>query len=799
AALLALPLLASWASGVGPAWLAVLALLALVPASDLAIALLNRSVAVLVTPATLPRLELPDGVPSHLRALVAVPMLLTDGAEVEEQIERLEVHYLANPDGDVRFAVLSDWTDAPAASAPGDDATLDAAREGIARLNRRHGTTADGGARFLLFHRRRLWNASEQTWMGWERKRGKLHELNRLLRGATDTSFLPTGSVAPSGVRYVITLDADTRLPRGAVERLVGTMAHPLNQPRVDSGQHRVVEGYAVLQPRVTPPLPGREGSWFQRLSSGPAGIDPYAAAVSDVYQDLWGEASFTGKGIYDVDAFEAALAGRVPENALLSHDLFEGVFARAGLVTDVELFESAPSHFGVAAARQHRWARGDWQLLPWILGSRIPVIGRWKMLDNLRRTISAPAAFLTLVVAWLMPGTSPTIWSVFILATVAVPTLLPVLGGLLPRGRGISKRSYIRAVGRDLLLAGSQFGLTITMLTYQTWLMSDAIVRTLVRVYGTHGGVLEWVTAAQAKAALRLDLRGFCRRMGGGVALAAAAAVAVAWGRPEAWPAALLFLLLWNVSPAVARWVSVPRSAPRARPLSAADAQDLRLIARRTWRFFTTFVGPEDHALPPDNFQETPSPVVAHRTSPTNIGLYLLSTVAARDFGWVGTLDVVERLEATLETLHALERFRGHFYNWYDTKHCYALEPKYVSSVDSGNLAGHLIALANACEEMIERPRLDRAVFAGIEDTALLAHHAPSAAVGDARLGPASHGPLADALDAVADAVREPPRDSAGWGSRLATLKDRARAVLNTARTLVDEDAGNAHTEVLV
>src|SRR5437867_889608 len=794
-----LPLIATGASGVGPVSLLVLGLLAVIPASDLAIALLNRSVTALVTPAVLPRLELRDGVPPHLRTMVVVPMLLTGGSEVEAQIERLEVHYLANPAGDLRFAILSDWVDAPMESMPGDDEALGAAREGIARLNRRHGAAPGGGDRFLLFHRRRLWNESERAWMGWERKRGKLHELDRLLRGATGTSFVATGAVAPSGVRYVITLDTDTRLPRGAVDRLVGTTAHPLNRPRFDPEQRRVVEGYAVLQPRVTPPLPGREGSLFQRLSSGPAGIDPYAAAVSDVYQDLWGEGSYTGKGIYDVDAFEAALAERVPDNALLSHDLFEGVFARAGLVTDVELFESAPSHYAVAAARQHRWVRGDWQLLPWILGSRIPLVGRWKMLDNLRRTVSAPATYLTLVVAWLMPGTSPMVWSAFILATVAVPTLLPVLGGLLPRGRGISKRSYIRAVGRDLLLAGSQFGLTITMLTHQTWLMSDAIARTLVRVYVTHRRLLEWVTAAQAKAGLRLDLRGFCRRMGGGVGLAAAAAVAVAWGRPGAWPAALPLLMLWLVSPAVARWISVPRSTAPTQPLSAADARALRLVARRTWRFFATFVGPEDHALPPDNFQETPSPVVAHRTSPTNIGLYLLSTVAARDFGWVGTLDAVERLEATLETLGGLERFRGHFYNWYDTKHCYALEPKYVSSVDSGNLAGHLIALVHACEEMLERPLLDRSALVGIEDTVLLVHLSVARAAGDARRGSASRERLAGALDAVTSAVREPPRDAAEWVSRLTTLKARAQAVLDIVRTLVDEDAQSAQTDVLV
>src|SRR6266540_1021291 len=635
--ILALPLLAGGTSGVGAVGLLVLALLAAVPASDLAIALLNRSVTALLTPGVLPRLELRDGVPSRLRTIVVVPMLLTDRAEVEEQIGRLEVHYLANSDGDLRFAILSDWVDAPRETMPGDDDTLGAAREGIARLNRRHGAAPDGGERFLLFHRRRLWNESERLWMGWERKRGKLHELNRLLRGATDTSFLPAGAVAPSGVHYVITLDADTRLPRGAVDRLVGTMAHPLNRPRFDSRGQRVVEGYAVLQPRVTPPLPGREGSFFQRLSSGPAGIDPYAAAVSDVYQDLWGEGSYTGKGIYDVDAFEAALLGRVPENALLSHDLFEGVFARAGLVTDVELFESAPSHYGVAAARQHRWARGDWQLLPWILGTGshapIPLIGRWKMLDNLRRTLSAPGAILALVVGWALPGPSPVVWSVFVVATIVLPALLPVLTGLIPRGRGISKRSHARAVGRDLGLAASQTALTITMLADQAWLMTDAIVRTLVRVYVTHRNLLEWVTAAQAKAGLRLDLRGFYRRMAGGVTLAAIATAVVAWRGPEAWPVALPFLLLWAGSPVVARWISLPRLDARVKPLSSGDARALRLIARRTWRFFETFVGLEDHALPPDNFQEDPNPVVAHRTSPTNLGLYLLSTVAAHDF----------------------------------------------------------------------------------------------------------------------------------------------------------------------
>src|SRR5438093_6376689 len=658
AVILALPLLAASAAGAGLVALLVLGLLAVVPASDLAIALLNRAATALIPPNVLPRLELRDGVPAHLRTMIVVPTMLSDPAAVDEQIERLEVHYLANPDGDLCFALLSDWTDAPSEHQPGDEETLAAAREGIARLNRLHGSKG-GTERFLLFHRRRVWNPGERTWMGWERKRGKLHELNRLLRGATDSTFLT--SEVPPGVCFVITLDADTRLPRGAATRLVGTMAHPLNRPRLDPGTGRVVEGYAVLQPRVTPPLPGGESSLYQRLSSGPCGIDPYAAAVSDVYQDLFGEGSYTGKGIYELDVFEAALAGRVPENTLLSHDLFEGVFARAGLVTDVELFEPAPSHYGVAAARQHRWARGDWQLLPWILGHRsrgLSTIGRWKMIDNLRRTLSAPAAFLTLVAGFTVPGASPVVWTAFVMAMITLPALPPVLTGAVPRRRGISKRSHIRAVGRDLLMAASQTAFVTTMLAHQAWLMSDAIARTLVRMYVTHRRLLEWVTAAQAKAGLRLDLRGFCQRMGGGVVLAGAAAALVAWRGWDAWPIALPVLLLWAAAPAVARRISRPSPGPTTVPLSPGDARALRLIARRTWRFFTTFVGAEDQALPPDNFQEDPNPVVAHRTSPTNLGLYLLSTVVARDFGWLGTVDAVARLEATVETMARLERF---------------------------------------------------------------------------------------------------------------------------------------------
>jgi cyclic beta-1,2-glucan synthetase len=811
--LVVFPLWQLGAAGIGLASAIPLALLLLFPASDLAVALVNRAVTELIGPRSLPKLELRDGVPASFRTIVVMPTLLTSEDEIHELIDRLEVHYLANPDGALHFALLSDWTDSSVEHAPGDDDLLAAAAAGVARLNARHGAVPGGGRRFLLLHRRRGWNESERKWMGWERKRGKLRELNRLLRGEADTTFVPFADGAPAvppDVRYVVTLDADTRLTRGAVVRLVGTMAHPLNRPRFDPVESRVIEGYGLLQPRVTSTLPTRsEGSLFQRTFSGLAGIDPYASAVSDVYQDLFHEGSYTGKGIYDVDAFESALAGRVPENALLSHDLFEGIFARAGLVTDVEFFEEFPSHYEVAAARQHRWARGDWQLLPWVLGhardrdgslvrTRIPSIGMWKLLDNLRRSLSAPAALLTLLVGWTLPGALPVVWTGFVLATIGIPALLPVLLGIVPRRRGIAKRMHARAVATDLVLAVSHVTVAVTMLAHQGWLMIDAVVRSLARLYVTRRRLLEWMPAARARSGLDLTLKGVYTRLASAPVLAGIAAVIVFVARPAAAGVAVPFLFLWALSPAVALWVSLPPRGAGAPSLSAEDARTLRLIARRTWRFFETFVGSEDHALPPDNFQEEPNPVVAHRTSPTNMGMSLLSTVAAHDLGWIGTVDMVERLEATLETMSRLERFRGHFYNWYETRDLRPLEPKYVSSVDSGNLAGHLLALSNACRERIDRPLLGARVRAGILDAVLLAR-ASVEALGDQRRSElVSRKHLDDALAALAAGLESIASTPVQWSAHLLELQASADTVVDVARAFLGDGTDPADRELL-
>jgi cyclic beta-1,2-glucan synthetase len=805
------PLLAHAArAGAGPWTLVVLGLCAIFPASALATALVNRGITHILGPKTLPRLELRDGVPEHLRTLVVVPTLLASPNGVNEQIERLEVHYLSNSEGDLRFALLTDWVDAPTeAGLESDMHLLNAARGGIARLNRRHGPAPGGGERFLLFHRRRVWSASEGCWMGWERKRGKLNELNRHLRGATDTTFIADREhplPRPEGVRYVITLDSDTKLPRGSARKLVGTMAHPLNRPRYDEAKGRVVEGYAITQPRITPALPTDRGrTLFQWIYSGPCGIDPYAMAVSDVYQDLFDEGSFTGKGIYDIDAFERALEGKVPDASMLSHDLFEGTFARAALATDVELVEDYPDHLESDGARQHRWARGDWQLLPWLLGRGgpktaggravpIPALGRWKMIDNLRRTLIGPASYLVLLIGWTVPPLSPGLWTLFVLLALGFPALLPFLYGLDPRATSISWRSHFSAVLGDLWTGLCRIALDLVFLAQEAWLKADATLRTLWRLFVSHRHLLQWVSAAQSSFTGRYQVAPAYGRLKGGVILAAAALLLVLVVRPSSIALAAPFILAWAAAPAVAIAISRPPAAPREHRLSAAERLYLRGIARRTWRFFEEFVTAEQNFLPPDNFQEDPHPVVAHRTSPTNMGMYLLSVLTARDFGWISTLEAVERLEATLESMGRLERHRGHFFNWYDTVSLKSLEPRYVSTVDSGNLAAHLMALAHGCRDLLRYPGSGMLAFEGARDVlGLLREAARPAAEATPKPTPrmleleAAMTTLAGSL-AAPDALEE---------TRFVALRADLNAVSRTAAALADERREPAESEL--
>ncbi len=703
-------------------------------AVEAGIAVVHLAVSRLIGPKRLPGLSLKAGIPSDLRTLVALPVLLSRATDLAETLAQLEVHHLSSIKGAVHYALLSDGPDAGVETTPADAALIAEARSGIAALNAAY--PSDRGDRFVLLHRHRRWNPSEGVWMGWERKRGKLAELNRLLRGATDTGFLP-GSVVPQGVRFVVTLDADTGLPRETLRRLIGKMAHPLNRAVLDEALQRVTSGYGILQPHVTPLMPaGTEGSAYQRITSSPGGMEPYAAARSDIYQDLFGEGSFTGKGIYDVDAFSAALAGRVPENTLLSHDLFEGAFARAGLASDVQVIEEFPTRYDVDARRLHRWVRGDWQLLPWILAVRqtkggLSGLNRWKMVDNLRRSLVAPAVLLALALGWTLPLTGAVVWTAVALGLTALPVLIGLPLAILPGRAGITSRSHLQALAGDTATALARFALSVALLPATAAQRLDAIARSLGRLRtGRH--LLEWLTASQSAGGGRPSLAGHYRQGLSGVVLGLATCATLTALNPAVWPLTLSFAALWLAAPALVWWLSQPHAAHATPALTEAGLQSLRQIARRTWRYFETFVTPESHFLPPDNYQESPNPIVAHRTSPTNIGLYLLSVTAAVEMGWIGQAEAVTRLEQTLSTMQKMPRFRGHLYNWYDTSDLHVLAPSYVSTVDSGNLAGHLIAVAQACLGWLHPPAPD---LRGLKDAQGLAVEALSK-VPDAQLG---------------------------------------------------------------
>jgi len=699
--------------------------------SQLAVALVNWLATLLAEPHALPRMDFSQGIPSELRTLAVVPAMLASTQNVEDLIEALEVRFLANQDPNLHFGLLTDFQDAHEETLPEDEPLLCLARKGIEDLNEKYRSTKSGA--FFLFHRPRCWNPRERLWMGYERKRGKLAALNSLLRGGTfghsgDPFSLVVGRTAVlSSVEYVITLDTDTQLPRESARHFVEAMAHPLNRARYDEDKRRVTQGYGILQPRVAVSLPGTNRSRYARLWGSEPGIDPYTRAVSDVYQDLFGEGSFIGKGIYDVDAFERSLNGRFLENRILSHDLLEGCYARAGLLSDVQLYEEYPARYSADVSRRRRWIRGDWQIARWLL-PRVPSpsgrrqknplsgLSRWKILDNLRRSLAPAALMLLLVAGWtiLLPA---WFWTLSVIAIILIPPLLASILDVFRKPDDVLLSQYFAAWMRSTVRHFAQAAFTLACLPYEAFFSLDAIGRTAGRMLFTHTRLLEWNPSGDPDRSGRQDLFACCQSMWVAPAIAISAAIYLALSRPTALSVAGPMLGLWSVSPAIAWWISLPLARRRVK-LTVDQNIFLRNLSRKTWAFFETFVGPDDHWLPPDNYQEHPVGAIAHRTSPTNMGLALLANLSACDFGYISAAQLVERTVNALHTMKALERHRGHFYNWYDTQSLRPLPPLYVSTVDSGNLAGHLLTLRAGLAALPDQKILGSRLFDGLADT---------------------------------------------------------------------------------
>jgi cyclic beta-1,2-glucan synthetase len=701
--------------------------------SAMAVSLVNLLATHLLPPHILPRLDFSQGIPASHRTMVVVPTLIRQPQEIDDLLEALEIRYLGNRDPNLFFALLTDFYDAPDQFQPGDNALIAHARTAILALNDTY--RDDRPCIFYLFHRPRLWNPVEQIWMGYERKRGKLEQFNALLRGAAQTAFSDVvGDVSILGsIQYVITLDTDTQLPRDTARTLIGNIAHPLNRPVYDALKGRIVEGYAILQPRASISLTSAGQSRFTQLFAGESGIDPYTREVSDVYQDLFGEGSFIGKGIYDVDAFRLAVDGRFPENLILSHDLLESGYARSALVTDVNLIEEHPASYAIEASRRHRWIRGDWQLAGWLLthvpgpssggskASRLPnpltALLIWKIFDNLRRSLVPPSLLVLLAGGWLTGFGPAWFWPLLVIGLMLAPSLL---GSVIELVRKPAERDWLphlalngKSALRPVLLAL----LTLILLPYDTLIYLDAIMRSGVRMLFTRRGLLLWHLPSYANRNARHSLPDFFLEMWVAPAFTIMLALALIITRSTQWLFYAPVLLLWLLSPVAGWWLSNPLVPPLL-DLSVEQQRFLHASARRTWRFFTDFVNSDENWLPPDNFQVYPVPLIASRTSPTNIGMALLANLTACDLGYISTGELLKRTENTLTTMEKLERYRGHFYNWYDTRTLQPLHPQYVSSVDSGNLLGSLLTLQAGLAELKDQPVLSVKAFSGLQDT---------------------------------------------------------------------------------
>ncbi len=694
-------------------------------ATEPAIALMNQLTIHFVRPCRLPKLDFSEGIPVEYRTMVVVPTLLLSEEFIEKLLKDLEVRFLANRDPQLAFALLTDFADAPHPVQEQDQRLEQFCIAGIRRLNAQY--ASNHGEPFYLFHRRREWNAKQSAWMGWERKRGKLIALNSLLRnqGNAFAAIIGDVSILP-GVTYVITLDSDTELPRGTAQQLVGTMAHPLNRAVIDPVRKVVRAGYGILQPRVGISVHSARRSRLASIYSGQTGFDIYTTAVSDVYQDLFGEGSYVGKGIYDVDVFQATLSKRFPDDVLLSHDLIEGTHARAGLVSDIELIDDYPSHYNAWSKRKHRWVRGDWQIMHWLLprvrdyhGRKAPnplsIISLWKIVDNLRRSMLEIGIFVLLVAGWtFLPG-GAAYWTIVVTAVSLLPVYLQAFFSLLrfsPRARWWVQ---LRQTANALLAGNLDVALRMVFLAHQMCLMLDAILRSIIRTAMTGRRLLEWESAAQAEAGPRRTVRSIDSYLWLATPLALATAIIIAFARPAALPFATPFLIAWMASPLIALLLnsSVPLRSER---IGREDRLFLRGVALRTWQYFAEFGLVEDCRLVPDNVLEEGC-VKAQRVSPTNIGLLLDAQLAARDFGYLSRREFLGNTESILGSLNRMERYRGHFFNWYDAQTLAALSPRYVSTVDSGNLAASLITLRQGLLEELKRPLIGAAAAEAVAD----------------------------------------------------------------------------------
>jgi len=700
----------------------------LIPSSEIAVKVVNFIICHTLKPTFFPKLELKNGIPESLSTIIAVPTLISDENRIQELLVKLENHYLSNREENLYFALIGAFRDADESEMEDDDQIIKMTLLGIKELNGKY--AKDSRDKFYFFHRRRQFNEKNNKWIGWERKRGAIIEFNDLVLGSSDTSFAYSSCKEPpfSKVKYVITLDSDTILPIGMAKKMIGTMAHPLNRPVIDTEKGIVVEGYGLMQPKIEVDNESSNKSHFSRIFTGQEGIDPYAFAVSNVYQDLFGEGIYTGKGIYDLKIFQNAMKDAIPDDTVLSHDLLEGSYVRTGLVTDIKFIDSHPLRYNSFSARLHRWVRGDWQLVKLLCGkiynrhgrkiaNPLSLLSRWKIFDNLRRSLIGPTLMVLAFLSFsILPG-NIFFWLEFFLITLALPLIMGGIGQLISFRFVIERIKNYIPIMQGLKALFMQFLLTLIFLPYQAWVMTKAIVVTLVRVVITKKNLLEWVTSDDVEKSQKNDLNSYFKTMKASLFLSPVVFILAIIFKPEAILLGLLFFLGWASGPFIAYWISKDYYGLKTK-ISEKNQHELGRIARKTWHYFEQFTNIHSHYLPPDNYQEDPCRCIAFRTSPTNIGLGLMAILSARDFGFIGTCEMMNLIEKTVTTIEGLKKWHGHLYNWYDIRTMEPLKPEYISTVDSGNLLCYLTTINEGLKDYLESPMVDVQFSNGIRDT---------------------------------------------------------------------------------
>ena len=677
--------------GVTSSGLIITLLLLLLPLGDFAFAGAHRFFARQLPPRFLAELDFSFISDDVARCIVAVPTMLRSAKNIDADIHRLEIRYLANKTDNLCFGLLTDWADSPYKSNDNDDELLEYARKGIDSLSLRY---PEG--KFFLYHRERVFAPSEDVWMGAERKRGKLEDFMRFCSGKTHSGSLIAGNPKwLGGVDYLLSLDADTDLPPSVANRLLGVMQHPLNQPRYDDNGVKA-GGYSIIQPQVQISFESTHAGRLASLLAALTGVDPYIKQYNDVYFDLADEGIYYGKGLIHIPSFMHLVDGVLPDSLILSHDLLEGSYMRVGLATDIVVYEENPSSFADLQARAKRWMRGDWQIWRWFSrtvpansGGRVRnpliAINRFKIFDNLRRSLVKPAELLTVLVAALIGSQA-----LFIVLILLIAKYL---------GMGVIKsrlRFQIAKVGFFELMT----------LPAQALTALEAVIITIWRLMVTHKKLLEWRSATDHSSSSNNSWNSsIIFNVSIGLIMLGLAGIRGIDGLPM-WAIGLLWLAAGGVVPWFDGVISRESST-----LSEIDRAYLRGIAVQTWFYFAEFMVKDNNYLPPDNYQTELKRELAKRTSPTNIGMGLLAHMEAVQFGFTTASMATRRTAKTIEVLNSLEKYKGNLYNWYDTQTLEAMSPRYVSLVDSGNLVASLWAYRKSvlalADESIIQPRL--------------------------------------------------------------------------------------------